>query len=463
MKKLKSYPELEFSKIPPQAIDVEKAVLGQLITTGANKYMSLLTPQMFYTEAHKEIATAIYALHEEKIPIDLLTVVNWLAKKGLIDKVGGPYYVTTLTNNITTAVNFPHHALIVREAYIHREIIRISYEASSKAFDKDDFKEILDETTEALINLYPDIKDETHHNMSSIVKKTMNDILLFDEGIVKTFYKTSSNTLDELVMFNSGITLIAGAGGIGKSTFATWWMQNLLQHNQDISILWVTIDHETGKSVNRKMLGSLTGLNDRQIQSKNYKLSHEDLERITAAQDVLQQFDIEFYERPCSIKDLEVKFHFFCANRPKERFKILLIDNVMRLTDNLTKRDVLAADDFIANTIANIHKTQLADGHNNNVIFLHHMTKEIQSSSNHAEGYRPTIDQIRGSSRHVDIAEVVLLINRPGRYPKLIAEYPGKEDYLNKLFIVEVAKNTTGREGIAYYLSNMDHCKFIEI
>ncbi|MFK5058086.1 DnaB-like helicase N-terminal domain-containing protein, partial [Klebsiella pneumoniae] len=62
------------------------------------------------------------------IPIDILTVVEELKKKEQLDLVGGPYYVTKLTNTVVSTANIDAHARIILQKFIQRELIRISGE-----------------------------------------------------------------------------------------------------------------------------------------------------------------------------------------------------------------------------------------------------------------------------------------------------------------------------------------------
>lgn len=454
----------DIGKLPPQAIELEKAVLGAIMLENVTKIIRLLKPEVFYREVHRLIYEAILKLYSDKNPIDILSVINQLKVLGTLEMVGGPYYITQLTNRISSSANIEYHVRILLQQYYRREIIRWTTELRITAFDDTiDVFDLIDDYKAKLENMMPKEVTIPVKTMKDVIISTVNDIMLFDQGIVKSFYQTGHKEFDDIMMFDTGISVLAGASGIGKSTFVTWWMKELLNVNDDISIFWVTIDHETGKSVNRKMLSSILCLTDKQIQSKNFKLSQEQLEAVTIGQAMLNKFDIEFYEHPCYVTDIDYAFKFFCSNRPKEKMKILLIDNVMRLKENLSKTKSNETDDYISNKIADIYNFHKSEGHKVHVLFLHHMTKEIQSSGNHDEAYRPTLDMVKGSSRFIDIVETAILVNRPGHYPKLLADYPGKESYLKSLLIVDIAKNTFGNTGLIHFMANMNFGKFQEI
>lgn len=90
---------LEKGKLPPQAIEMEEAVLGAMMIDkkGVDTVIDLLSPEMFYKEAHRHIYAAIYKLFTDNQPIDLLTVSTQLRKDGNFDVAGGEFYLITLT------------------------------------------------------------------------------------------------------------------------------------------------------------------------------------------------------------------------------------------------------------------------------------------------------------------------------------------------------------------------------
>jgi len=90
---------LERGKIPPQAVDLEEAVIGAMLIDkkGVDEVIDILQPEAFYKEANQHIFTAIHALFETSEPIDLLTVSAQLRKMGFLEKVGGDFYLVQLS------------------------------------------------------------------------------------------------------------------------------------------------------------------------------------------------------------------------------------------------------------------------------------------------------------------------------------------------------------------------------
>lgn len=126
-------PELStmmFGKVPPQAKELEEAVLGAVMLekNAFDVVVEILKPECFYVEAHQRIFRTMQGLQQKNSPIDLLTVVEELKFREELDLVGGPFYVTKLTNSVVSSANIEIHARIILQKFIQRELIKISSE-----------------------------------------------------------------------------------------------------------------------------------------------------------------------------------------------------------------------------------------------------------------------------------------------------------------------------------------------
>lgn len=151
---------LVFGKIQPQAKDLEQATLGaMMLERDAIDFVTeYLKPESFYDVRHGTIYQAMLNLLGRSNPIDILTVVEELRNMQEIENVGGAYYVTQLTNFVVSSANIEHHAKIILQKAIQRELIRIgaqmvadAYESISDPFDLlDGIEQDLLQTTQQL-------------------------------------------------------------------------------------------------------------------------------------------------------------------------------------------------------------------------------------------------------------------------------------------------------------------------
>jgi len=135
---------LVYGKVPPQSKDLEEAVLGALMIESKAIYavVEYLEPDVFYVNAHQLIYKAILELHNSNMGIDILTVTDKLRSSEKLEQVGGAYFVTMLTNSVTSSAHLEEHCRIIIQMFIKREMIKIagesihnSYEDSTDCFD----------------------------------------------------------------------------------------------------------------------------------------------------------------------------------------------------------------------------------------------------------------------------------------------------------------------------------------
>ncbi|HTB07348.1 MAG TPA: replicative DNA helicase, partial [Bacteroidia bacterium] len=142
-----NFTELDLGKLPPQALELEEAVLGALMLEkeALTNVIDILREDVFYREAHRKIFSSIRRLFERSEPIDILTVTNELRKTEDLESIGGAYYISQLTSKIASSANIEYHARILLQKYIQRELISFSSETIQNSYDGSlDVFELLD-------------------------------------------------------------------------------------------------------------------------------------------------------------------------------------------------------------------------------------------------------------------------------------------------------------------------------
>ena len=137
-------------RIPPQAVEIEEAVLGGMLIDheAASIALQILKPDDFYKPANRHIFESVYKLYERDNPLDIITLENQLKDQNLLDLCGGISYLTQLTRSVSSAANIEYHAQIIAEKAIKRnliltctEIIKESYDTTSDPYDLLDLSE----------------------------------------------------------------------------------------------------------------------------------------------------------------------------------------------------------------------------------------------------------------------------------------------------------------------------------
>ncbi len=225
-KQLKEELLLLGGKIAPNASDLEEAVLGAMMLE-KNAYtavLEILKPEAFYDPKNEIIYNVCKDLFERGDPIDILTVTNELRKSGELDSVGGAYYITQLTNRVSSAANVEYHARIISEKHIQRELIRISGEIGREASEEgadalgllDTAQQKIFEVSEGTISRdvvkIEDILKKAIKNLESI-KGHENTLTGVPSGFVELDRETSGWQKSDLI-------IIAARPGMGKTAFA---------------------------------------------------------------------------------------------------------------------------------------------------------------------------------------------------------------------------------------------------
>ncbi|MFN3940606.1 MAG: replicative DNA helicase, partial [Chitinophagales bacterium] len=166
-------------KVPPQAIDLEEAVLGAFMIDrdAVTNAIELLRAESFYDDRHRLIFSAIHTLFNKTQPVDLLTVTEMLRTMGKLEEAGGPYYITSLTNRVASAAHVEHHARIITQKFIQRELIRISTEIVKEAFeDTTDVFELLDKAEQALFQIADNNLRTSFIDIRNLIQNTIVEI-----------------------------------------------------------------------------------------------------------------------------------------------------------------------------------------------------------------------------------------------------------------------------------------------
>jgi len=188
-------------KLPPQAVDLEEAILGAIMMekSSIESVIDLLIPTCFYKDSHALIFKAILSLESAKQPIDILTVTEELKKAGKLDEVGGAYYITQLTDKVTSTANLVYHSQVLVEKYLAREVIRLTGEFQSRGFsDEEDIFELIEELYKQIdiIKNYGIVDDNAPFNIQVDERVKEKEIMVRD-GVKFTGIGTGNDALDK--------------------------------------------------------------------------------------------------------------------------------------------------------------------------------------------------------------------------------------------------------------------------
>jgi len=237
-------PQIDLGRVPPQALDLEEAVLGAMMldNNAVNDAIDILrTPDAFYDPKHRSIFEAIHGLFRNSQVVDLLTVTEQLRKNGELEIAGGAYYLSSLTNKVASAAHVEYHARIIIEKFIQREIIRMSNEILKDAFDetKDVFS-VLSKAEEELFAIAQSNMKKSYDTMGTAMQEAVEEIEKArknTDGI--SGVPTGFRDLDRLTSGwqKSDMIVIAARPAMGKTAFVLSMARNTaVDYNMGVAI-----------------------------------------------------------------------------------------------------------------------------------------------------------------------------------------------------------------------------------
>lgn len=478
----------EYGKLPPQAVELEEAILGACLTDSncCVTAMKILSSECFYKVANQLIFQAIVDMSEKEIPIEAITVIHNLRTSGKIDDVGGPYAIAIIVNKLTSTVNCEYQCYVVFEMFVKREMIRLFTEETALLYSDDsDIFLVYERVEKRLEEIFDKLSDTQVKHMKTSIEKAIHEITSYSDGSQVSFVKTGIKIFDEHVFISPKFIIgIAASRGAGKTRYLIYLMKKIFSLNEDVAALWYSMEDSDTKII-RCFAATNTGLSDAQMQSKGYKLSSKELSSLTSEINTFSKYDIDFVNEQESISNISRSFTRFMKKRP-EKICFLIIDNIMLIEDLYSSTgNTITIEDKVAATLRKIVNNAEKNGHKAIVIFLHHMTKEMESKYNLEEAYRPRLVHLKGTSRFADIANAIILINNPGMHKDLIkkhsqfpdincintdgtTKYVKRETLLQNMLIAEVAKNRDGdmaddNVAVQRYIVDLGLMKFVEL
>lgn len=438
---------LEKGKLPPQAIQLESAVLGAAMidSKGNDEMFSIIdNPDVFYVESHKLIFTAMQKLYSTNQRIDLLTVSEMLKKMGKLELAGGDYYLIQLTQKISSSAHTEFHCRILLQKFIGRELIRISSEIIELSYDDTaDVFDVIDTATLRLDKLTDStMKGHTSMTWKDAIMKIPKHVefLTNNQGKV-TGVPTGLNALDR--HFNgwqpSDLIVIGADNGMGKTAFVLGNMLSASKASKpvgmfsmEMSVIQLAIRGVANESEFHMNQLMRTGF--------EHDYYFEGLNRVVNS---IADLPIYIDDQP-ALTVPEMKRKARQLHR-KHKIELLVIDFVQMFSGD---KDIRINISEAARELKNIAKEL-----NIPVIALSQLSREVKK-----ERYKiPSKHHLKESSAIEEAADVIGLIYRPGYYgytpegnPDLFEDLGLVGDENSCLIVAKNRNGALGNVGLRY-------------
>lgn len=395
------------TKVPPQNIEAEMAVLGSMLLSNEAIIRSIefLSEDSFYKTLHGHIYRNVVELFDAGEPVDIVTLTERLKKKGQLEAIGGASYLTNIMETVPTAVNVDTYIKIVREKKILRSLIHITNSISQHAYDQvDDMDSFLDISEQQMFDVCQDRISHDVVSLKDIVKSSFETIeRLYTGQETITGIPSGFHDLD---MMTSGfqpseLIVIAGRPSMGKSALATCIAEHVgVEKGIPLAIFSLEMSKE---SLVQRMLCSQAKVNFHSL--RNGFLGEEDWVKLTNTAGKLSESPIYIDDTP-SLSAFELRAK---ARRLKQRYDIKLI-----IVDYLQLMHTAGRAENRQQEISQISMglKSLARELDVAVLALSQLSRAVESRTDH----RPMLSDLRESGSIEQDADVVLMLVREEYY-----------------------------------------------
>ena len=400
---------LSDGKIPPQAIDLEEAVLGAMLIDekGVNEVIDILSPEVFYKKSHQLIFESIQRLFRESEPIDLLTVSADLKKNKNFEVIGGDFYLIGLSQKVSSSAHIEYHSRIIQQKFIQRKLITISNEIISKSYNEStDVIDLLDEAESKLYDIAQNnIKgsSETAQNLVIQAKNRIEEISK-QEGL--SGISTGFEKLDRLTSGwqPSDLIIVAARPGMGKTALALSMARNVSVQKK-IPVAFFSLEMSSVQLITR-LISSETGLSSDKLRTG--KLADHEWQQLNIKVSDLESAPLYIDDSAAlTIFELRAKARRLASSHG---IKLIIIDYLQLM--NLGSSNKAGNREQEISTISRNLKA-LAKELNIPVIALSQLSRAVETRGGTK---RPILSDLRESGAIEQDADIVSFLYRPEYY-----------------------------------------------
>lgn len=442
--------------MPPQSVEMEKAVLGSLMVdeSGYDNITDILIPDSFYDKRHQAIYEAIRDLASNDKPFDMLAVIDRLQKRGELKKAGGMAYIGDLVREATGSVGIRYYAENIAEKYIKRQLIACSSSMQTDAFDDTiDSEELLQKSQEKLYKISEHSQRKDYTQINPVIDEVIRSVKKAAEnkgglsGIPTLFHKLDKMTSG---WQRSDLIIIAARPAMGKTAFALSMAKNI-SVTQRIPMAFFSLEMSNDQLVKR--------LVSNVCELKADKLRSGLLEPYEWAQ--LDSKIGELHDAPLYVDDTSSLSIFELRTKARRLVaehgvQIIMIDYLQLMTASGIKFGSRQEE------VSHISRglKSLAKELNIPIIALSQLNRGVEKREGD-EGKRPQLSDLRESGAIEQDADMVCFIHRP-EYYKIYEAPDGGQDYRGKAEII-IGKHRNGEVGIVLLRFKAEFTRFMNL
>lgn len=398
-----------FYQLPPQNLEAEESVLASCLISpkDCEEIVELLKPEHFYKSSHQKIFSAIVSLHNDKIPIDSVTLSERLQSNGHLEASGGATYIAGLINETPIATNAQHYARIITDKATKRSLIERCHQITKSCYDNSDTAiEIVDKAQVSILELESnDVEKLPFESMNSILMETFDilDERFLNKGKLSGI-PTGFSQIDTLTwgLQDTDLIVVAARPSLGKTS----WALNVARHAavdlEEPCPIGIFSMEMSKQQLSFKFLADLAKINTQKFKSGMF--SREEWGSLASIAGKLAN-------APIYIDDSNALTIHEVRRRSRQMFKehdikLLIIDYIQLMSGPSKQNDDKILSD-IANGLKNLAKELVIP-----VIAISQLNRDLERRNDK----RPQLSDLRSSGTVEQAADVVAFVYRDEVY-----------------------------------------------
>jgi replicative DNA helicase len=433
-------------RVPPQAVDVEQAVLGAMLIEreAIPRAIETLPPDAFYDGRHKRIYDAILALFDRGNPVDIITLTEELKRRGDLDEVGGAYYLSELTTRVASAANVEYHARIITEKSLLRGLIETMTSVIGRAYDpSSDAFDLLDQAESDIFKISESQLRRAASSMNDILKDTLARLESIHgrEGGI-TGVPSGFTKLDDMTggWQRSDLIVIAARPSMGKTALSLAIARNAALHpDNPAGVAYFSLEM-SAQQLAQRMLTSEARVDAQ--SARTGRLSDDDWPRLARAAGRLSQAPIFIDDTPgLGILELRAK----CRRLKAEHDIGLVIVDYLQLMHGTGGGKNSNREQEIAQISRSLKS--LAKEIDVPVLALSQLSRAVETRGGDK---RPQLSDLRESGSIEQDADVVAFIYRAERYGITQDEHGNSTEGIGEILIGKQRNGPIGDVRLAF-------------
>jgi replicative DNA helicase len=445
---------LEMGNKPPQALDVEEAVLGAMLVEPSvvDEALEELTAPCFYDPKHKMIFESMCELVNEHVAVDLLTVADKLKAKNNLEIIGGPVALADLSQKVGAAAHIEYYIKILKQKCIQRDLINASYQILKDSFDDSVKVDDLIDTAQSKVfaaiqnNVRKDVQD-----IGSVINEALNDIQELQGKTGLSGVPSGYVSIDRITMGwqRSDLIIIGARPSVGKTAFALNIARNAaVDHNMPVAVFSLEM---SALQLAKRLMTSESGLSADKIKG-GLRLESYEWEQLETKLKNLSKAPLYIDDTPSiPVMEFRTKAKTLVKNKG---VRLIVVDYLQLMQGPSELRGMREQE------VAAISRTLKATAKELDVpiIALSQLSRNAVQRTN--SNSKPQLSDLRESGSIEQDADMVIFIHRPD-YMGL--SDPDSPDGNNpgKTYII-IAKNRNGSTAEIPMIFKPEQVRFVE-